>query len=71
MSDLTIIGLGAMGSAIARAMIDQGCRLTLKPAYCIDYLCSDIRDTLEPEELAELERRTQRLHAAVAAIRGG
>ena len=29
MSDLTIIGLGAMGSAIARAMIDNGCRLTL------------------------------------------
>ena len=29
MSDLTIIGLGAMGSAIARALIDNGCRLTL------------------------------------------
>jgi 3-hydroxyisobutyrate dehydrogenase-like beta-hydroxyacid dehydrogenase len=29
MSDLTLIGLGAMGSAIARALIDNGCRLTL------------------------------------------
>jgi 3-hydroxyisobutyrate dehydrogenase-like beta-hydroxyacid dehydrogenase len=29
MSDLTIIGLGAMGSAIARALIAEGCQLTL------------------------------------------
>lgn len=29
MSDLTLIGLGAMGSAIARTLADNGCRLTL------------------------------------------
>lgn len=29
MSDLTLIGLGAMGSAIARAMIDNRCQLTI------------------------------------------
>ncbi|MGD8419342.1 MAG: NAD(P)-binding domain-containing protein [Gammaproteobacteria bacterium] len=29
MSDLTLIGLGAMGSAIARTLADKGCRLTL------------------------------------------
>lgn len=39
----------------------DGCSLRFKPFFCLNYLCRQLRDKLDPGQLRQLERTTGRL----------
>ncbi len=44
-----------------RFLGENGCLFLFKPMFCLNYNCRNIHDTVEPEDLRELERLSGRL----------